>query len=169
MKCQRCDKQVAFHITDLTGESASEVHLCPSCAKEYLKNDQDPTEDQSSVVSFISKQLQIGQTAEELAELDQRVCPVCGISFFEFRKIGRLGCPNDYTYFNKELEPLILNIPGETKHNGKVPKHSPIGTEVQTQLIRLRREMNDAAEKEDYERASKIRDKIRRLENGAES
>lgn len=169
MKCQKCDKQAAFHITDLTGEDVSSVHLCPACAKEYLEPDQQKTEEASTLVSLLSKQLNIGQTADQLAELDQRKCPICGISFFEFRKIGRLGCPHDYSFFGEELEPLILNIHGETEHCGKVPKHSKVGTEAQTQLIRLRREMNEAAQKENYERASKLRDEIRRLEQGEQS
>lgn len=167
MKCQKCDKQAAFHITDLTDdETVLSVHLCPSCAKEFLESDSQEPQEATAIVSMLSKQLKIGQTADQLAELDQKACPVCGITFFEFRKIGRLGCPNDYTHFGSELDPLIVNIHGETRHTGKIPKHSPVASEVQTLLIKLRREMNDAAINEDYELASKIRDEIRRLEKG---
>jgi len=166
MKCQRCDKQAAFHITDLTGDAVSSVHLCPGCAKEYLEPQQTKKIESSSLISLLSKQLKVGQTAEQLAALDQKVCPVCGISFFEFRKQGRLGCPHDYTFFGEELEPLIVNIHGETKHAGKQPRQSAISSEVQTQLIQLRRQMNEAVENEDYEQASQIRDLIRKLETG---
>jgi protein arginine kinase activator len=166
MKCQRCDKQAAFHITDLTGETVSSVHLCPTCAKDYLEPQQAKKVETSSLISMLGKQLKVGQTAEQLAALDQKVCPVCGISFFEFRKQGRLGCPHDYTFFQEELEPLIVNIHGVTEHKGKTPKHSSISTEAQMQLIQLRRQMNEAVEKEDYEKASQIRDLIRQLETG---
>ena len=114
---------------------------------------------------MLAKQLQIGKAAEELAKLDQRACPVCGITFYEFRNQGRLGCPHDYVYFEKELTPLIANIHGETQHVGKRPprprRRAPI---EQTELIRLRREMEEAKQKEHYERAAKIRDQIRELE-----
>ncbi|MBL8890972.1 MAG: UvrB/UvrC motif-containing protein [Planctomycetaceae bacterium] len=166
MKCQRCDKQAAFHITDLTGESVSSVHLCPACAKDYLEPQQAKKVETSSLISMLSKQLKVGQTAEQLAALDKKVCPVCGISFFEFRKQGRLGCPHDYTFFHEELEPLIVNIHGVTEHKGKTPQHSSISGESQMQLIQLRRQMNEAVEQEDYEQASQIRDMIRKLENG---
>jgi protein arginine kinase activator len=166
MKCQRCDKQAAFHITDLTGEEVSSVHLCPACAKVYLEPQQAKTVETSSLISMLSKQLKVGQTAEQLAALDQKVCPICGISFFEFRKQGRLGCPHDYTFFTEELEPLIVNIHGVTTHKGKTPTHRSISSESQTQLIQLRRQMNEAVEKEDYEQASQIRDLIRKLESG---
>lgn len=166
MKCQRCDKQAAFHITDLTGDSVSSVHLCPQCAKTYLEPQDVKTVESTSLVNLLSKQLKVGQTAEQLAALDQKVCPVCGISFFEFRKQGRLGCPHDYTFFAEELAPLIVNIHGATQHKGKHPSHSSLTAETQTQLIQLRRQMNEAVEQEDYELASQIRDTIRQLEGG---
>jgi protein arginine kinase activator len=166
MKCQRCDKQAAFHITDLTGESVSSVHLCPTCAKDYLEPQQVKKVESTSLISLLNKQLKVGQTAEQMAALDQKVCPICGISFFEFRKQGRLGCPHDYTFFTEELEPLIVNIHGDATHKGKTPTHSSLSSEAQTQLIQLRRQMNEAVEKEDYELATQIRDMIRNLESG---
>ena len=69
---------------------------------------------------------------------------MCGITFYEFRNQGRLGCPHDYVCFQTELEPLIVNIHGETEHVGKRPKHGAGGTQQRTQLIRLRREMKEA-------------------------
>ena len=38
-------------------------------------------------------------------------------------------------------------------------------TESQTELIRLRRQMKEVVEQEDYEKASQIRDQIRRIES----
>ena len=67
----------------------------------------------------------------------------------------------------KELEPLLVNIHGETEHVGKTPRHSGADAAQQTQLIRLRREMKDAVSREDYERASEIRDEIKEIEEGA--
>src|SRR5690606_18336549 len=93
---------------------------------------------------------EVGQTAEELARLDQRACPVCGITFYDFRQSGRLGCPHDYVCFEDELEPLILNIHGKTRHVGKSPKRGAKTTDDQTDLIRLRREMKEAVDQEDY-------------------
>ena len=90
-------------------------------------------------------------------------CPKCGITFYEFRNQGRLGCPHDYEYFERELTPLIMNIHGEAKHVGKRPQRAA-GQEGGTELIRLRREMDEAIKKEDYELASKLRDQIRGLE-----
>ena len=169
MKCQKCEKPATFHITDLVDGEPSELHLCEQCAHAFLS----PTGDEGSEVipamaGLLAQHLAVGETAEELARLDQRSCPVCGITFLEFRKQGRLGCPHDYVCFQKELEPLLMNIHGETQHVGKVPKCCSADTEQQTQLIRLRREMKEAVAEEHYERASELRDQIRDIETSRE-
>jgi len=171
MKCQRCDKPATFHITELTGGKPLELHLCEDHARDYLtQSGEEPTTTaaMAALAQQIAKHMPVGQTAEELAQLDQQTCPVCGITFYEFRNQGRLGCPHDYVCFENQLEPLILNIHGENEHTGKTPKRTPKGSERRTQLIRLRREMKEAVTDEDYERASRLRDQIRRIEGAEE-
>ena len=165
MKCQKCEKPATFHITDLIDGEPKELHLCEQCAHSFLA----PAHDDSSEVmpamaGLLAQHLAVGETAEELARLDQQACPVCGITFLEFRKQGRLGCPHDYVCFQKELDPLLVNIHGETQHVGKVPKCCSVDAEQRTQLIRLRREMKEAVADEAYERASELRDQIRGIE-----
>jgi protein arginine kinase activator len=162
-KCQYCEKPATFHITELTGNTVEDLHFCEEHARLYLTQEEESTP-QPTFSAALAKQLKVGQTAEELEQLDQRACPVCGVTFFEFRHVGRLGCPHDYVCFSRELEPLILNIHGATKHVGKTPRHGVQETDQQTRLIQLRREMREAVEREEYERASALRDEIRRLE-----
>ena len=50
------------------------------------------------------------------------------------------------------------------EHKGKRPKRSEVGNRLQTDLIRLRREMKEAVEEEDYEQASELRDQIQGIE-----
>ena len=164
MKCQKCDKPATFHITELTGGKPQELHLCEEHARAYLTKRESEPGAAPSLAGALAQQLAVGQTAEELARLDQQACPVCGITFYEFRNQGRLGCPHDYVCFQKELEPLIANIHGETAHVGKRPERYAGGTERETQLIRLRREMKEAITAEHYERAGQLRDEIRRIE-----
>jgi protein arginine kinase activator len=165
MKCQKCDRAATFHITDLIDGEPSELHLCEECAQAFLTPSQeDASEMMPAMAGLLAQHLAVGETADELARLDQRACPVCGITFLQFRKQGRLGCPHDYVFFEKELEPLLLSIHDQTQHMGKVPKRCPRGADQQTQLIRLRREMKEAVAGEEYEKASELRDEIRTIE-----
>lgn len=166
MKCQYCEKPATFHITEITEPSGSQVmHLCEEHARGFLqKEEANPV---ASIASALAKQLDLGQTKKDLEELDQKSCPVCGISFFEFRNTGRLGCPFDYSHFASDLLPLMTNIHESVEHVGKRPRRSA-AADSQALMIQLRREMEEAVEREDYERASEIRDELKRMEQAEE-
>jgi protein arginine kinase activator len=173
MKCQRCDKEAHFHITELTGPKPVEIHLCQDCVREYLS--ENPNEAvaaagaAASLAQQVFQQMAVSQTAEELEQLDKTACPVCGITYYQFRTQGRLGCAYDYTCFRKELENLLIHIHGETEHCGKRPTHPAEHSEKLTSLIRLRREMQEAIAAENYERAGQIRDQIRSIEQAVKN
>jgi protein arginine kinase activator len=169
MKCQQCDKQAVFHITELETGEVRELHLCEDHARTYLSQSESAGgNDEGGPGTGLSGPLTVGQTADELAVLDKKSCDMCGITFFEFRNQGRLGCPHDYAHFEKELEPLISNIHGATRHTGRRPDRSdrslPESTAELTSVIGLRRTMQEAIAREDYENAREIRDAIRRIE-----
>jgi len=68
MKCQQCEKPATFHITELTGPQPQELHLCESCAKTYLlQNEGGPPAVAPTLANVLAKQLKLGQAAEELA------------------------------------------------------------------------------------------------------
>lgn len=163
MKCQKCNKSATFHITDLTGDGLLALHLCPDCAKHYLQPEEEA--EAPKITGVLSDQLKLEQTAEDLKELDSKKCPICGISFYEFRQAGRLGCPHDYVFFGSELKPLLESVHGDTVHVGKRPVRGAYDSESQTELIRLRGEMKQAVSEENYEKAQEIRDRIRTIES----
>jgi protein arginine kinase activator len=178
MKCQQCEKQAVFHITELETGAVRELHLCEDHARVYLNQAEGgagSTEgaEAGDEPGDAAGQLGVGQTADELAALDQKACDMCGITFFEFRNQGRLGCPHDYVQFAKELDPLIANIHGATEHTGRRPSRSQPtepsvaaeGTAELTGVIGLRREMKEAIACEDYEKAKENRDAIRAIED----
>ena len=167
MKCQYCEKPATFHITELTEPNGPQVmHLCEEHARTFLQK--DTSSPAASIAGALAKQLNLGQTKKELAELDQKECPVCGISFFEFRNTGRLGCPFDYTHFESDLQPLLTNIHDSLEHVGKRPRRAAASADSQAVMIQLRREMEEAIEREDYERASEIRDQLRAIEDSGD-
>ena len=54
---------------------------------------------------------------------------------------------------------------GETHHTGKAPGQVVEIDPVQQERLRLQRELREAIEKEDYERAAQLRDEIGELKS----
>ena len=153
--CEKCPKQATLHITEVLGEDRyEEHHLCEQCAEEY----------RDSPGGKKGKGDGLGEDDAEAASLNQRECPQCGLKFVEFRNSGRLGCPHDYDAFAEELTPLLENIHGDTRHAGKCPRRVPQTQQNQTELSKLRRQLQSAVTQEAYEEAARIRDQIRQLE-----
>jgi len=168
VKCQKCDKPATFHISELTDSEPKELHLCEEHAREYLNRSAIQGNAVGSLTAALTKglpkKMSLNKAAAELRELDQQTCPVCGISFHDFRSRGYLGCPHDYDFFNKQIDAFILNIHGAHEHTGKVPQRKPDNAQERMLLIKFRRDLEDAVQYEDYERATKLRDKIKELE-----
>ncbi len=158
MKCQKCNKPATFFITEIINEDQFEdLHLCEECANKYLH---DPQGKAALKAGYGGA----GEESEELSALNQRECPNCGIKFVEFRNSGRLGCPHDYEEFRDELATLLENIHGETRHCGKSPRRLPQSKQTQSELVQLRKQLQQAVTREAYEDAARLRDRIRELE-----
>src|ERR1700730_18285018 len=159
MKYQKCTKPATLHITEvISDDQFEELHLCEECANKYLYEPQQKGNKagEGGVV----------EETDETSALNQKECPHCGVKFVEFRNSGRLGCPHDYDEFREELLPLLENIHGETRHAGKTPRRFPQTQQAQSEMMQLRKQLQHAVNREAYEEAAQIRDKIRRLEEG---
>ena len=156
MKCNKCPKVATLHITEIvTEEQVEEHHLCEDCAQKYLYEPGPKA----------NKALPASEESEETGGMG-RECPECGMKFVDFRNSGRLGCPHDYDAFKEDLAPLLENIHGDTKHCGKSPRRLPQAKQTQSELAQLRKQLGSAINKEAYEEAARIRDRIRQLEEG---
>ncbi len=158
-KCQRCSELATLHITEVEDHASyREIHLCYKCAHIYLQQ----TEDQYQVEA---QQTHAGRDDDdEQLPVDQKECPNCKLTFRDFRRTGRLGCPNDYDVFREELTQLIENLQENTVHQGKTPQRVPRDAKTRNEIMRIRQEMQKAIAIEDYEQAAKLRDRIESLE-----
>ena len=86
-----------------------------------------------------------------------RKCPYCGLDTKGFRTTGRLGCPLDYDTFSAEIAPVLRSSQAASLHVGKWPKRGPSRFEV----LKLQFELRLAIERQDYETAAMIRDRMR--------
>jgi len=157
-KCDNCGKPATVYLTEITNGQKTEKHLCEDCA--------------AAEGITLKANVPISQLLEDFilqsapASLSDRTCEVCGMSFSSFRKQGLLGCPNDYDAFNEALEPLLSRAhEGATQHVGKVPQRAGTDQKKMNAILRLRAQLKAAVSEEDYERAARLRDQIKELED----
>ena len=161
MICNHCQKTEAnVHYTEIVNNKVTNLHLCSRCAQEKGMTSSFETAP-FSLANFLSGLAEIDTGLEGIPS--PRTCSACGSSFEDFQESGRLGCAGCYDSFSKELLPLLKRIHGSTQHAGRMsePKGLPQKTKG---LTGLKRDLTQAIEKEKYERAAEIRDRIRELE-----
>ncbi|WP_432800012.1 UvrB/UvrC motif-containing protein [Poriferisphaera sp. WC338] len=96
-------------------------------------------------------------------------CEQCGMTFSLFREKSLLGCPNCYKVFERQISSLLERAhEGGTYHIGKVPVRAGADEHRQTQLLHLRKKLDDAVASEDYELAARLRDDIKTFEESPE-
>ncbi|MEW6685777.1 MAG: UvrB/UvrC motif-containing protein [Candidatus Edwardsbacteria bacterium] len=162
MLCEFCgEEEATVHLTELVNGKISEFHLCVKCAEKKGVQSPSLSEPFSSLGALLSgviEELALNEPVEK-----GTTCPGCGASYFEFKKTGRLGCPKCYNTFQKQLKSLLRKIHGNTRHTGKRPVIAPISAvpAQDLELEKLKKELTKAIEKEEFERAAELRDKIK--------
>ncbi len=172
--CQSCQASPAtVHLTEIKDKERRELHLCTKCAQERgisMKTDFSLGEIFGGLIE--PPPSKAGQGPHEKQEKEKRdsrtVCPRCGLSYLEFRKSGRLGCPDDYEVFKKGLLPFLEKIHLDTRHVGKVPSRADNRSHQVKELVALRRQLSELVEHEAYEEAARVRDRIKTIEEGTE-
>jgi protein arginine kinase activator len=132
------------------------MNLCEECAKKKGVTIQTPF----TIADLLSGLADLGLRAEEDLK---KTCPGCGLSYIDFRKTGRLGCDNCYTAFEKSLQGLLETIHRSATHVGKVPSHTRVEVDDLAMLKSLEAQLCAAVEKEEFEKAATIRDKLQAL------
>jgi protein arginine kinase activator len=161
-KCDNCDKPATVHVTEVVGGEKIEKHLCEDCASSEGITMKADIPISKLLEDFILQ----GKSSEGEEAETETACDVCGITFKDFRKHGRLGCPNDYDLFRDRLLPILQRAhEGATEHVGKVPHRAGDTEKKHNRVLRLRAELKTAIAAEQYERAAALRDQIREYES----
>lgn len=158
--CEDCGENPAvIRLTHVVNNEMTVVGLCESCAAE---RGVDSTPDSSSpLTDFLA---QMGGNLPQVAATSQR-CSFCGLTYRDFKQVGRLGCPECWSAFEGPLEALVRRIHGSVQHLGKVYlPPDPSASEREKRLEGLRHRLDRAVQAEDFERAAAIRDRIQELE-----
>ena len=157
MQCCVCkEKPATVHLTQIVGDKMQKLDMCDECAK--AKGINDPA-------SFAMADLMLGLGASQ--ELDQSAagaelkCARCGFSQGDFKKSGRLGCPDCYKTFAEGLASLLKTMHKGTRHIGKAPESLRASRESTDRLKSLQKKLAKAIDGEDYEAAATLRDEIK--------
>jgi len=162
MLCQVCGKNPAeIHVITVVNGEKIEQHLCEECAKK-----------QGGITFMFHPQFSVAgmlpglfTPGEGQGEPDTKErCPGCGRTYRDFAKAGRLGCGACYIQFEKEIEPVIRRVASSPEHAGKVPRRRSGSLLKWREIEGLRRSLDEAIRKENYEEAARLRDEIRDLE-----
>lgn len=163
MKCENCnDREATVHYTEIEGSEKREIHLCEECYREKATPVVKMVDFTEMLKGLLSSAL------KDQGAAAQAMCPTCGITLAEFRASGRFGCPNDYHVFNEAVAPLLEKIQHGPRHVGSVPSRAGEKLQKENELIRLRRDLERAVQREEYEEAAGLRDRIRELSGGAD-
>ena len=160
MVCDVCGKNPAtVHLTEIIDDQMNELHLCEECARQKSVQ----MEQQFGLSDLLAGMAEFEKPAKKTEEAALK-CASCGLTYADFKKIGRLGCGECYSAFKKYLGPLLKRIHGSSQHLGKSPLKIPGALKKKTDLAALRLSLQKAIETEAFEEAAKIRDQIRELE-----
>jgi protein arginine kinase activator len=157
MLCCICkEKEATVHLTQIAGDKTQKVDLCEDCAKQKGVND-------PAGFSLAALLLGLGasQEMEQAAGGTDVRCPNCGFTQADFKKAGRLGCPECYGTFAEGLEGLLKTMHKGVKHIGKVPGEVKQSRDLTEKLKGLQKKLDQAISKEDFEMAASLRDEIK--------
>ena len=162
MICDLCGKKKAtVHLTEIVDEQMTEMHLCEGCAREKSVQ----MEQQFGLADLLAGLSDFGKQVKDYEKVKLE-CAHCGMSYEEFKKFGRLGCSECYQSFKDNLGTLLKKIHGSNRHSGKAPKKFPPFKEEKkaTTLEGIRTQLQECIQREDFEKAAQLRDKIREME-----
>lgn len=153
-------------LTQIVNGQVTDLALCEACARaKGLFDPQSltfaekffPEEFKAKVDKLVRELAEGGQEKEQTKKKADvlTTCPVCQFPLETYRKTGRLGCPDCYTVFSRELD---IFSPPDTKE-------ASLQNTIEEEQTRssLEKKLQDAIAREDYETAALLRDKLNNL------
>ncbi len=165
--CEGCDEKPTIFLTQIVNGELQAHNLCRDCP--HMDELDDPA---GCALADMLLKLSDKAAAESPAPASsptpepEPVAVVltcgCGMSYREFEQSQRLGCPSCYETFHEPLMNTLRTTQtrGRT-HRGKMPRDL---REVALRRETLDRELDDAIHAENFERAARIRDLLRQLD-----
>ena len=164
MKCQNCGKREAVvDYTQVIDGNKLHLHLCDRCASE-MKIGMDFMFDIDDVFATFFNGI---SNTNSLDNLNIVKCKTCGSTYTDFRNTGKLGCADCYETFNDELDNVLKRLHGSNRHVVGDRKKEACEKKItpEDKINKLKLELKECIQKEEYEKAAKLRDEIKKLES----
>lgn len=179
--CQLCaSTNGTIHLTRLDGDGArTELHLCRACATRLEFTPEQPPDIEGIAAAIATAQQSSSETSSDSSAATATVsvtpgaaCPNCGLEFTAYVQSNLFGCPECYQAFAQQVDELARAYHGTTAHAGRLPR--PAGgdaTRAQRAAARqaLELALNEAVQREQFERAAQLRDQLAQLKASAKT
>lgn len=168
-------------LTQIVNGKMSEMALCEECAKARgLFDPQSLTFSEKFFPEELKRQMDriVQQLSGSGSEPDRRqpatvegsdvitACPVCRFTLEDYRRTGRLGCPDCYTFLAAELDSCSgAQAEDDAEAEQETTPENPMPRAQRPTVENLSDELQRAVEREDYELAAHLRDQIKAFEN----
>ena len=183
MLCEVCNKnQATIHIQQIVKGQKQALHICSACAEKKGLNDMALQGINIAEILYkISANVSAGQDIPDLDFADTAhdgqeevfsgaTCEGCGWDTGKFNKTGRLGCAQCYVAFKDILKEALKNMHKGTMHVGKRPRGQEAATgsdSTMLEIMDLQRRLDEHVQREEYEMAAKVRDRLKTLREQA--
>jgi protein arginine kinase activator len=161
MMCEDCnEREATIRLTTVVNGEKVEKSLCVSCMAKIKQ--QFPTLELWGFAGLLSGFLDAAKEKKP-EPLPQITCDRCATTYQDFAKSGFLGCASCYKSFREPLEALLKGIHGQTRHTGRIPGSAPSDVPMKLSIDRMKQQLVQAIEQEEYEQAAVLRDQIRAM------
>ncbi len=173
MLCDKCGKnEASVFMKQVINNHQTTQHLCEHCAAELMDIGN------LSLGKFFGDNL---STLFESRPNTSLTCPVCGMSYADYKQSGLLGCGECYNAFAQLLEPSIKGIHGRSIHTGKgrLPEAKPAAAaapaagrsgsvdedilRAHPEILAMQERLAQLIKEEKFEEAAIVRDQIKAL------
>lgn len=165
--CEICGKEATVFWQETVNGHTTSHHFCADCAKSQKDSFWDVSGEgvflQDPFPSWIGDFFLHGAPSSRTD-----VCPKCHTSLSQIKESGKFGCAACYDTFAKLLDSRFM--PPEGYRAGRLSDAPFCSTENKNEKKReislpaLKKKLQEAVQKEDYESACRLRDEIRRRE-----
>jgi len=152
MKCDLCGKNESqYHFFTIKNNELVEVHLCKECEEKRKYNGSLYSVDDHTP-QLLEGLLQ--SRNREKMSLPELCCSICGTSSRDVIRNKILGCANCYNIFSHLISKKM-------KGRGALFIKNDTGCTQSSYINALKKELTEAVKLEKFEKAAKLRDKIR--------